>query len=74
MILSTKFSGWGISSMTTTNPSGYQVVINGQPHPIEALTREELISELISAIDKLEDIDDINCQLAEKIRDWRRGK
>lgn len=54
--------------------SGYQTVINGKTFQIEDLSREELIQELIYAIDKLEEIDDIRYQLANKIDDWRRGK
>lgn len=54
--------------------SGYQVVINGKTRQIESLSREELIAELISAIDKLEDIDEINEQIAFKIKAWREGE
>ena len=60
--------------MTTMKNSGYQIQKNGKVYPIEALTREELISELILAIDKLEEIDEIQSQLRNKIEDWRDGK
>lgn len=53
--------------------SGYQTVINGKVFQIEDLTREELIAELISCIDKLEEIDNIQYELQAKIEEWRRG-
>ena len=40
--------------------SGYQTVINGKVFAIEDLTREELIAEVISCIDKIEELDSIS--------------
>jgi hypothetical protein len=54
--------------------SGYQVVINGLIIMIEDLSREDLISELKKAIDKLEDIDTLAEQLRQNIEFWRDGK
>lgn len=53
--------------------SGYQTVINGKVHAVEDLTREELIAELISCIDILEDLDDHHDQIRRKINMWRSG-
>lgn len=54
--------------------SDYQVIINGRVRQIEDLSREELISELILAIDKLEEIDILQEQLNDKIQEWRKRK
>lgn len=53
--------------------SGYQTVIDGKVFPIEDLTREELIQCLIFTMDKIDEIDIIQCELEEKIREWRNG-
>lgn len=53
--------------------SGYQTVINGKVFPIEDLTREELIAELISCIDLIEDLDDTQDHIRFKISMWRTG-
>ena len=54
--------------------SGYQTVINGKTFAIEDLTREELIAEVISCIDKLEEIDNLQYEIDAKIEEWRRGR
>lgn len=53
--------------------SGYQVVIDNQVRHVEDLTREELISELIMAIDKLEELDELQIKMKNLINDWRIG-
>lgn len=54
--------------------TGYQTVINGKVFAIEDLTREELITEVISLIDKLEEIEDIQYEIEQKIKEWRNGQ
>lgn len=58
--------------------SGYQVVINGKVLQIEDLTRGELIAELISAIDFIEELDNIHdayrIKMSNKIDNWRVGR
>jgi len=54
--------------------SGYQTVINGKVFAIEDLTREELIAEVISCIDKIEELDSISSEIEDKIKEWRNGR
>lgn len=54
--------------------SGYQTVINGKVFAIEDLTREELIAEVISCIDKIEELDNISSEIETKIKEWRNGR
>lgn len=60
--------------MSDTEKTGYQVVINGKVRQIETLTREELIVELISCIDTIEELDILHSNMHDHIVKWRNGR
>jgi hypothetical protein len=54
-----------------TDASEYQVVKDGKVYAITELSREDLIVELVKAMDALEAVDEMLSQGPEIIRRWR---
>lgn len=60
--------------MSDNEKTGYQTIINGKVRQIETLTREELIAELISCIDTIEELDILHSNMQEYIEKWKAGQ
>jgi len=56
------------------DPTGYQVEIAGQTIMIVDLDKDQLIQQLVSAFDALEEIDELHEKIGIQMRNWRYGR